>query len=167
MIATGNHLRFTIRCALQHAPTRGERTWNTRGGAVAGFFCYVTPWKRITERSTDAQRRELFQGRALWGRGNASRSGPMVDRPHLKRLPGSVLWLPFLPNKKVPPPAGCHVRNRKCLTTPPAFCPDKKPPPLTRGGMGALRTRGNGERLLANCLYFPQDENPCCISSVF
>ena len=135
---------------------------------------------------------------------------PTVDRPHLKRLPGSVLWLPFLPNKKVPPPAGCylkywervkfqthkpstavsnpsvknrlrradfcpwgidhtysaspepilwflscgckkgtppagcHVRNRKCLTTPPAFCPDKKPPPLTRGGMGAVRTRRTG-----------------------
>ena len=32
------------------------------------------------------------------------------------------------------PAGGCHVRNRKCLTTPPAFCPDKKPPPLTRGG---------------------------------
>ena len=39
------------------------------------------------------------------------------------------------PSAAMPPPAGCHVRKRKCLTTPPAFCPDKKPPPLTRGGM--------------------------------
>ena len=46
------------------------------------------------------------------------------------------------PRAVMPPPAGCHVRNRKCLTTPPVFCPDKKPPPLTRGGMGAVRTRG-------------------------
>ena len=45
------------------------------------------------------------------------------------------------PSAVMPPPAGCRVRNRKCLTTPPAFCLGKKPPPLTRGGMGALRTR--------------------------
>ena len=50
------------------------------------------------------------QGRALWGRGNMLRFLPTVDRPHLKRLPGSVLWLPFLPNKKVPPPAGCFLK---------------------------------------------------------
>ena len=36
MIATGNHLRFRIRCALQHAPTPTERRYPERDveGAV-------------------------------------------------------------------------------------------------------------------------------------
>ena len=47
------------------------------------------------------------------------------------------------PSAAMPPPAGCYVRNRKCLTTPPAFCPDKKPPPLTRGGFGCGANPGD------------------------
>ena len=67
--------------------------------------------------------------------GGRSMIAPTITRPY--RYPELSYGC-----KKVPPPAGCHVRNRKCLTTPPAFCPDKKPPPLTRGGMGAVRTWG-------------------------
>ena len=92
---------------------------------------------QTSERFTSAQRRELFQGRALWGRGNMLRFLPTVDRPHLKRLPGSVLWLPFLPNKKVPPPAGCNLEscNRVAFQGGnPSVCPPGSHLPLHKGG---------------------------------
>ena len=83
MIATGNHsdLGFAALCNTPlrlrrgghperdvegAVPYEGETNLEHKRGSGCGcFFCYVTPWKRITERSTDAQRRELFQGRAL------------------------------------------------------------------------------------------------------
>ena len=61
---------------------------------------------QTSERFTSAQRRELFQGRALWGRGNMLRFLPTVDRPHLKRLPGSVLWALSCRTRKCRPRQG-------------------------------------------------------------
>ena len=103
------------------------------------------------------------QERALWGRGNMFRFLPTVDRPHLKRLPGSVLWLPFLPNKKVPPPAGSDLKcweRLKFQTDKPSTAvsnPSVKNRlrradfchlPLHKGGIGAVRTR----RILAGAV---------------
>ena len=113
-------MRLKIRCALQHAPTikpdlRAFHFRAAAGGVIRGGRFGVGVIR--------------FDFCLCW-----------ID--HISSAsPEPILWFLSCGCKKGTPPAGCHVRNRKCLTTPPAFCPDKKPPPLTRGGMGALRTR--------------------------
>ena len=120
-------LGFRIRCALQHAPTPTKRRYPERDveGAV--------PYGGSGQFSSVFNHPEGIHSCAM--------AQFMVKPIHAPRqfMPARAIhW----PSAAMPPPAGSHVRNRKCLTTPPAFCPDKKPPPLTRGGMGAVQTRG-------------------------
>ena len=115
---------------LVAAPTGKGGGWAWRKSGKGRRGRRPLRWDRTVFACFQSSRRDtIMRQGAIHAEGNSWQSQFMPVR--------AIHW----PSAVMPPPAGCHVRNRKCLTTPPAFCPDKKPPPLTRGGMGAVRTR--------------------------